>query len=559
MCIRDSWNGSAWTDQWSQVEPTGIEDWSFTIDLPEGDYRIVARTWDAANNLGFDFINLTVEPPAIVAAPPVSAPAAVDRTAPSISINPIANAEAGAVTFSGTSADNVAVDRNRLLLFNKTTEQYWNGSAWTDQWAQVEPNGIEDWSFTIDLPEGDYRAVARTWDAANNLGFDLINFTVDPMSPGPTELTVAIENLNDSLPDGWTLATRIEGNDIWFRTIDSNGDAEIDFRFGSAGVIAEIREVATGDSLLAPTFGGEVTDRVVQWTLWETGSTVVRDVAVLPEYEDRFNTTQAGTFDNVLHGTVDVGLNAQEGQIDVWAVADHNWKSELEPYIDGTITALTRTEILDGGAILVRRVVRIGEINLNGRPVTLEDPYFESWNPLSDTAFDSLALGINANGTPNHWYADGVNIPFYADLPVEDSRGWTVSYDRNNITNGRNIAVVFGTEKGTVHRADGSETSSRRFDLNLQDFVGGVAVLPGLYPGSLSEGAIIDQHIILLPGNGINAATPVQLDALSAHLPPPQVYHAGAELDGELSAIADRLSGLTNERRVATDNLARLL
>jgi len=103
------------------------------------------------------------------------------------------------------------------------------------------------------------------------------------------------------------------------------------------------------------------------------------------------------------------------------------------------------------------------------------------------------------------------------------------------------------------------KTSSRRFDLNLQDFVGGVAVLPGLYPGSLSEGAIIDQHIILLPGNGINAATPVQLDALSAHLPPPQVYHAGAELDGELSAIADRLSGLTDEPRVATDNLARLL
>ena len=394
------------------------------------------------------------------------------------------------------------------------------------------------------------------------LGFgDESNVTRRPIVETLTQFDDSSEfasRINETLPNGWKSRVQIVGDDVWIRTVRPNGRAHLNFRFGSTGVIAEIRDANSGRSLLAPSFNGEMTDRVVQWTLWEVGQTVRHDVQSLPEFEDRFNLTQAGNFENAFNGTVDVDINAQERQVDVWSVVDHNWRSEQNPHMDGTITALTRTTILDGGAILVRRIVRIGEIRLNGKPVSIHNPYLEAWTPLSDSTFDSLAFSIDANGNPDRWFADG-SIPNYPHIPVQNTRGWAVSYNRQNTASSQTLAVVFGTDEGTVHHANGSETAPRRFDLNSLDFAGGMAILPGLFPGSLGEGAIIDQHLVLLPGEGINSSTSARLDALAESLPPPRVYHAGAELGGELTDIADRLSTLTGERRVATDNIAKLI
>ena len=391
---------------------------------------------------------------------------------------------------------------------------------------------------------------------------DPSNFVTRPIVDTLTQFDDSSEiatRINEALPAGWQSRVRIVGNDVWIRTVRPNGTAHLDFRFGSAGVIAEIRDVRSGRSLLAPSFNGEITDRVVQWTLWEAGPTVRHDVPSLPDFEDRFNVTQAGTFENVLNGTVDVDVNAQEGQVDVWSVVDHNWRSEQNPHMDGTITALTRTTVLDGGAILVRRILRIGEIRLNGRPVSIANPFFEAWTPFSDSEFDSIALSFDGNGNPNRSFLDGHNIPRYPHINVSNTRGWATSFDSQNTSGGNNLSVVFGTDKGTVQHADGTQTDSRFYQLNTLDFEGGMGILPALFPGSLSEGAIIDQHLILLPGQNINAATAAQLDALAEEIPPPRTYHPGAELSGELADIADRLSTLTGERRVATDNIGRLI
>jgi Ca2+-binding RTX toxin-like protein len=375
--------------------------------------------------------------------------------------------------------------------------------------------------------------------------------------PFPDSIEV-VGNINEVLPDGWKSRARIVGNDIWLRTVKPNGEAHLDFRLGSAGVIAEIRDFRTGKSLLAPRFRNELTDRVVQWTAWELGQTVRHNVPSLPNFEDRFNLTQAGTFDNVLNGTVDVDFDSRTGQVDVWSVVDRNWKSEQDPHMSGTLTAFTRTQILDGGAILVRRIVRMGEIRLNGKSVSLDGPYLEAWTPLSDSTFNSMAIDISGRGNPNHWFADGRDIPHYPNTPVQETRGWATAYHRQTIRTSNNLSVVFGTDKGTVYRADGSETTSHQYNLNSFDFDGGLAILPGLYPGKLQQGSIIDQHLILLPGEGINASTPTQLDALAKQIPPPRIFHPGAELGDEISAIAIRLSTLTGERRVATDNIGPL-
>ena len=341
------------------------------------------------------------------------------------------------------------------------------------------------------------------------------------------------------------------------RTVSPDGTPEFDFRLGAAGAIAEVRDAASGQNLLAPSFQGESTDRVVQWTLWELGQTIRHNVASLPDFEDRFNLTQAGTFDNVLHGTVEVEI--VDGQINIWSVVDRNWKSEQDPYMDGTVTALTQMTILDGGGLLVRRVVRVGEILLNGEAVSLDNPYFEAWTPLSDAAFNAMAVSIDGNGNPDEFFVDGRNIPTYPRTPVADTRGWALGYDRFDEAEGNNLAVIFGTDVGTVFRADGSQTSNHQYRRNSLDFAGGWAILPGLLPGSLGAGAIIEQHLILLPGDTIDASTGAQLDALAELLPAPRVFHAGAELSGDLGAIATRLSTLSSENRTSTDHLAGLL
>jgi hypothetical protein len=65
--------------------------------------------------------------------------------------------------------------------------------------------------------------------------------------------------------------------------------------------------------------------------------------------------------------------------------------------------------------------------------------------------------------------------------------------------------------------------------------------------------------MIFMPGNGIDDSTRAQLDALAALIPPPQVYQAGAPLDGELFAIADRLSTLHEEPSNGTEHLGVLV
>ena len=409
----------------------------------------------------------------------------------------------------------------------------------------------------------------RAADPSRTYGVDLLT-DVEDLSFGelsnsvtfPIEATLSqpvdVSSINQVLSDGWKSTFRIVGDDIWVRTVKPDGTPEFDFRLGAAGVIAEIRDVDSGENLLAPSFQGESTDRVVQWTLWEIGQTIRHNVASLPDFEDRFNTTQAGTFDNVLHGTVEVEINGD--QINIWSVADRNWKSEQDPFMNGTVTSMTQMTILDGGGLLVRRVIRVGEIRLRGNVVSLDNPYFEAWTPLSDAAFNAMAVSINDNGDPDEFFRDGRDIPTYQPrVSVANTRGWALGYDRFDEDGGNNLAVVFGTDIGTVFHADGSLTSNHQYSRNGLDFRGGWAILPGLLPGSLGEGAIIEQHLILLPGDTIDSSTGSQLDALAEVLPAPRVFHAGAELSSDLGAIATRLSTLSGENQTSTDHLAGLL
>lgn len=367
-----------------------------------------------------------------------------------------------------------------------------------------------------------------------------------------------ITQLNEALPDGWTWQMYDDGPDIRLVTYDANGIAANRYRFGATGVISQATDARTGRNLLAPSYQGESTDRVIQWTIWEVGKNAVYDVPGLPPFEDRFNMTQAGTFSGALHGTTDVDMDGVAGQLDVWSVVNRQWKSELEPYMDGEITALTRTQMLDGGGILIRRVLKLGDTRRLGTRVTIDSPYLVGWNTFSDNVYDSLAISIDAQGNPDVWWDDS-NIPYFPNTRVTDTRGWATVYDRDNLSSGPTMSVIFGNEEGVVHQSDDTTGDPRYFVYNSMNFDGGMAINPGLATWQMPVGTIIDQYYLMLPGQGMDATTPGVLDQLAETLPAPQIYHPGSTLPADLVPIADRLNNLTNESRTATDHIGTLL
>jgi len=359
------------------------------------------------------------------------------------------------------------------------------------------------------------------------------------------------------LPTGWSFDLYNDSKDIRLKSFDPQNKLAFFIRFGATGAISNMQASRTREEMLAPPFKREKTDRVLQWTLWETGPLVVHPNPSLPWHEHRLNITQAGTFDNVIHGTVEVEMDSNLGQLDVWSVNDRQWKSQQEPFLDGSMTSLTRTNVLRGGALLVRRVIRIGEVNLYGVPATLSNPLIEAWNPFSDRVFNSIALDLDSQGNPTKWYAKPKGIPNYAHWSVEKTRGWALAYNRSKskLKNGPTIAVVFGRDRGGAVLPDGSQIPAWRHDLNMMNFRRGLAILPGFWPGELPEGAIVDQYLLFVPAYGINASTGEMLDHLANSLPAPRAYHPGTPLREELSIIADRLAGLANEESLPTDHL----
>lgn len=370
---------------------------------------------------------------------------------------------------------------------------------------------------------------------------------------------IAIDQLNEVLPDDWTYQLFDDGPDIRLVTYDANGNVANRVRFGSTGTISHLTDARNGRNLLAPSYQGEVTDRILQWTFWELGQNAVYDHPNLPAHKDRFNLTQAGTFDNLLNDTVEVDMDSDTGRLDVWSVVDNLWSIEQAPFMQGNINALTRTQVLDGGAILVRRVTMMGQTFRLGQEISVDIPYLEAWSPFADAAFNSLTTSIDAQGNPNVWYANNYNVPTYPKIPVDQTRGWAMVYDRFNQQNAATMSVVFGKDPGNEHLADGSSIEPRFFRYNSMDFDTGMVINPGLSAWNLPAGSLIDQHYLFLPGQGITSDTPVMLDGLAERLPAPQIYHPGSTLPQDVEAIANRLNQLNGQSGIATDHIGTLL
>ena len=167
LLVRDTtqnlyWNGTDWVSNWSSVDPVGQsqsqDNWTYTLELAEdSNYSIVALAFDTSGN------STITETHRFFAGPDEQAPTVAFRIDVYDSSDP-------RTVISGTSLDNVAVDRNRLLVFDTEAQRFWNGSAWTSQWSWFNPDTTSNrWDHALDLEfDREYSVTAWTWDTSNN-------------------------------------------------------------------------------------------------------------------------------------------------------------------------------------------------------------------------------------------------------------------------------------------------------------------------------------------------------------------------------------------------------
>ena len=217
--------------------------------------------------------------------------------------------------------------------------------------------------------------------------------------------------------------------DIWVKLLYKS-QKQYDFRIGSGGAIKELRD-NDGTALLAPTFGGETTDRVIQLVTWDFDITRAGYSG-----DPRLNFNQAGTSSNILSPTyfVKIAQSTNNCRVDVYSAIKDSWDVALSPYMRANSTLLTRYDISEG-QIKIRRILYFVSLDVNavtgisssGIQSKYPKLYLENWIPFS-VAFNSLVLAADISGSPTWWYNRG-NFPTYPNFLFENTYGYAVVFN----------------------------------------------------------------------------------------------------------------------------------
>ncbi len=154
------------TGTWARID-TGawvagsIFSWDTTLET-DGSHTIEAMASDAAGNLGYDLISVTVD----------NGPPTPDTTPPIVTItSPLAGSTVGgSVTIAVTATDNVGVTEVAISI---------DGGSWI-------VGSTYSWDTTLET-DGPHTIDAMASDAAGNIGYDSIDVTVDNTVPPPPQ------------------------------------------------------------------------------------------------------------------------------------------------------------------------------------------------------------------------------------------------------------------------------------------------------------------------------------------------------------------------------------
>jgi len=124
------WNGFAWQSRNVWFSPdTELNNWSYTLDL---------RTWDSSSNISERATREFTGPS--------------DEVSPVIEINSASlTPDSNSVTISGSSTDNILVDRNNLMIYDASRKLHWDGKAWKSGARRFSVDtDLNNWSYTLD-------------------------------------------------------------------------------------------------------------------------------------------------------------------------------------------------------------------------------------------------------------------------------------------------------------------------------------------------------------------------------------------------------------------------
>ena len=368
----------------------------------------------------------------------------------------------------------------------------------------------------------------------------------------------------------WTWDIKNDGTDIWLQS-SLNRQSMFDYRLGTGGAIGEMRDNLNNNrSLLATSFAGESTDRIIQSTVWSQN--IQNDIRKRGyQYYDRFNLTQGGTKSGRFSPTMQVLTNPQANRVDIYSVARDQWDSLQQPHMQSQFSTMTRYEMKDDGVLRIRRVMRVGEVTVDGRSEEFDRMYLEAWTPFRQKGvFNSMTRKIKSTGKParNFSYRGNESFPTYPGWRVEETKGYAAVYKKKDPQSNRAAGIVFGQKQLEHAGFSGDNPNNDRYVLNSMAWrLGtdkGIAVLPGIefdrigMANPVTAGSIIDQSIEIVARHGLDAEFGELLRELSGELPAPILYSSDYAFTGELAGIVSQLNANLSLQGTRTDHLGAI-
>jgi len=123
------------------------------------------------------------------------------------------------------------------------------------------------------------------------------------------------------------------------------------------------------------------------------------------------------------------------------------------------------------------------------------------------------------------------------------------------------VGLVYGIKQFFTCIDNGCSVggNSARYVLNSMGFDVGICVLPGMEPGPLKVGDVIDQHLILVPGTYLNSEFMSEISNAVPTVVPPTLYrNSDSLMDPDLKITVQKLRNNVNPG-TRTDHLAPLL
>jgi hypothetical protein len=350
-------------------------------------------------------------------------------------------------------------------------------------------------------------------------------------------------------------------NDLWCEFLHE-GKSIYDFKLGAGGAISELRWTGgSNQPLLAQSYAGEKTDRIIQSTWWIHSLT-----EPVGSGDQRWNVTQGGDFNGNFSPVYSVDIDIKSNYIDVYSRPQNQWNPLLDVVFKGDYKLLSRYELLEKGLLRIRRVMIAGQPALKGVNKSYGSSYIEAWTPFKgNDVFNALALSFNASGAPDWYYYNTIPkgqqgaIPYYPNISVTETNGYAVVYNKEKFGNNSSnpfVSFVFGTKEA-------EPSTNYKYVLNLMAWGGssgdaGIAVLPGLNLSNMPAGAIIDQSFYLYVNGEFGANVVDYLTSLRSQLPSVKIYNPGTSLPLEVLTIVNKINTKTATGGTRTEQLASI-